>query len=403
MPEPLNSIYILNEADHWLIKNFTQIDEVVAILFLGRSGTIFLGSLFDDHPQVLMFPGTQLSFYEDFWERQGKNAPSTEILIRQFCAYFACFFDVYAYSPVILGNQPSYELGFDEMGSEKNEQAEINKEKFIAVLSFVLSNITCPDFKTFFQAIHVAFTIIVNRSAQLDKARLPVIVYALHQNSQQSVDNFCANFPKTKMLHMLREPFQAIGSHFQHNNYCCHILQDFYFEAFPKAEIEKSKGIKLEDLHNKPHITLKKIAHWIGIDWSDSLLESTYNGKKWWNVKSAERFNGFHKMALSKKYVKFYSKFDLYRLKLLYAKRLLLWGYSSGIKISKLERLVLLPLLVIPFKMEIIDLKANVLSQGLRGIKFGFFCWLDRVRRRIYLISAWKYALSDEVREVRLL
>lgn len=380
-----------------------KLNEVVAILFLGRSGTVFLGSLLDNHPQVLMFPGTQLSFYEDFWEKRGKNALSIEILIRQFCAYFSSFFDIYAYSPDILGYQPAYQLGFDEMGIEKNERIEIEKEKFIAVLYFILSDITHVDMKIFFQAIHVAFAITINRSTQINRIRLPIIVYALHQNTFKSVNNLCSHFPKTKMIHMIREPFQAIDSHFEYDGYCCHVLRDFYFAAFPQAEVDKSMAVKLEDLHASPHVTLNKITKWIGIDWSDSLLESTYNGKKWWNVKGSERFHGFKKTILSKKKYSGFNAFDRYRLKVLYSKRLALWGYASKRKILKLERFLLLPMLLFPFKMELVDLKINVFLQGFRGIKYNFFCWLDRIRQRSYLMKAWKYSLSDSVREIPIL
>lgn len=403
MFERKNISLFLNDADYWLLKNWSKIDEVVAILFLGRSGTIFLGSLFDCHPQVIMFPGTQLSFYEEFWENRGKNAPTKDTLIRQFCSYFASFFDVYAYSPVILGYQPSYDLGFDEMGINKNERAEIDKTKFIAMLSLILTDSTYIDRKTFFQAIHIAFTITIGRSEQLDQTRLPIIVYALHQNSSVSVSNLCSDFPKAKMIHMIREPFQTMGSHFKKDQYCCHIMRDFFFDAFPKADIERSRGIKLEDLHSQPIIILKKMIQWIDIEWSDSLLESTFNGKKWWNIKESERLCGFNKTIVSKNYNNLYYKFDLYRLKVLYTKRFALWNYNSDRNISKFERYILLPLLFFPFKMEMIDLKENVFSQGLRGIKYGFFCWLDRIRKRSYLISAWKYSFSKETREVQLL
>ena len=392
----------LNESDQWLMMNFSKIDEVLAILFLGRSGTVFLGSLLDDHPQIIMFPGTQLSFYEEFWEKYGKNAISKEILIRQFCSYFASFFDVYAFSPVMLGYQPSFDLGFDEMGSEKNETAEIDKIKFIFILSLILSDISQIDRKIFFQAIHVAYTITLNKSEQLDRNRLPIIVYALHQNSPVSVNNLCSDFTSAKMIHMIREPIQTMGSHFKHDQHYCHIMRNFFFDAFPKAGAERSKAIKLEDLHSDSHVTLKKLIQWIGVDWSNSLLESTYNGKKWWNVKDSQKLNGFNKTIISDNYRNVYSKFDLYRLKVLYAKRFIVWGYPNR-NISRLERFLSLPLLFIPFRMELIDFKKNVSSQGLRGIKYEFFCWFDRIRRRSYLLAAWRYSFSKETKEVELL
>ena len=115
--------------------------------------------------------------------------------------------------------------------------------------------------------------------------------------------------------------------------------------------------------------------------------------------------SGFNQITVSKNYNNFYYKFDFYRLKILYEKRFTQWSYPITItrNILKVERILLLFLLLIPFKMEIVDLKKNVFSQGLRGIKYGFFCWLDRIRKRSYLLSAWKYSLSKEIQEIELL
>ena len=37
-----------------------------------------------------------------------------------------------------------------------------------------------------------------------------------------------------------------------------------------------SRAIKLEDLHNKPKQTLRKLISFLKIDWSKELLESTF-------------------------------------------------------------------------------------------------------------------------------
>ena len=401
MEKSLNQSF--NEADRWLLANWSNINDVTAIVFLGRSGSVFLQSLLDNHSQVIMFGGCHLAFYYDFWEKKGETAPNTEILIREFCAYFACFFDAYAYCPLIQGSQPAYEMGLADMGPDRNERAEANREKFISALSVMLANFSKVDRKTFFQAIHVAFTIAINQSEHLDQAKLPIIVHQLHVNCPTMVSKLCSDFPKTKILHMIREPFQTLGSHFKEFGYGCNVMHKFYFNGFPQAGAERSKAIKLEDLHSQPKPTLEKIIQWLGIGWEDSLLESTFNGKKWWNMKNTEQVSGFNKVIISKNHGGFYYKLDNYRFKVLYSKRFKLWGYHSNREISKLERFLLLPLLFIPFKMEVIDWRKNISTRGLGGLKHAIFDWLHRTKRRNYLIAAWKYSLTDEVREVPLL
>ncbi|MDP1574213.1 MAG: sulfotransferase [Coxiellaceae bacterium] len=394
-----NKEITFNETDKWLVENCFKIDEVLAIVFLGRSGSVFLGSLLDNHPQVIMLPGTQLAFYDFFWEKYS-GLSNVENLVNTFCAYFSSFFDVHAFSPLSLGTQPSLDLGFSSMGEDRNEKVEIDKEKFKKIMYCILSKISHVNKKNFFQAIHVAYTISNDNSSRLDKNRLPLIVYQLHMNWENLVTSLVSDFPKTKFIHMIREPFQTVGSHFKHTNYRANVMNYFYRDAFPYAENSASKAIKLEDLHTQPTEVMKKISDWINIGWSDSLMESTFNGKKWWNLKDVEQVSGFNKVIISKNHSSLYYKFDKYRLEILYSKRFKLWGYSSK-TYSKLDHFIALPLLLFPFKMEIISYR-NAFSitklHGLKNIVLDLFS-----KKRFYLFSAWKYSLSKEVREVRLL
>jgi hypothetical protein len=389
-----------NEADQWLLNHGSKVDDVLAIVFLGRSGSVFLGSLLDDHPQVLMLPGTQLSFYYYFWEKYGHLTEKNR-LIDTFCSYFAVFFDVYAFSALSPGEQPAIGLGFSEMGEDRSEKLEIDKGKFIRAMRRTLVELPHIDRKVFFQAIHTAYAVASGRSLQLDRSKPLRIVYQLHMNWPDLVSKLVSDFPKAKMIHMIREPFQTMGSHFMHTKGDCHIMNKFYEDAFFYGGKERSKGVKLEDLHTKPRETLEKIIQWIGIDWSDSLLQSTFNGKKWWNLKDTEQVNGFNKVIISKDHGNLYFKFDRYRLKVLYSKRFKLWGYSVK-QMSRLESLLLLPFLFIPFKMEILYYR-NDSSGGLVCLKNIICDWLLPWRRRAYLMRAWKYALSGEIREFPLL
>lgn len=394
-----NQEIILNETDKWLIENCNKIDDVLAIVFLGRSGSVFLGSLLDNHPQVIMLPGTQLAFYNFFWEKYSGSL-KIESLINNFCSYFSSFFDVYAFSQLSLGTQPALDLGFAAVGEDRNEKVEIDKEKFKKIMYYILSKIDHINKKSFFQAIHVAYTISNGDSARLNTGQLPLIVYQLHMNWENLVTSLVSDFPKTKFVHMIREPFQTVGSHFKHTNFSANVMNYFYRDAFPYVESNFSKAIKLEDLHTKPIEIMKKISSWVDIDWSDTLMESTFNAKKWWNLKDVEQVSGFNKVIISKNHSSLYYKFDKYRLRILYSKRFKLWGYPSK-TYSKLEHFILLPLLLFPFKMEIISYRNAFLITKLHGLKnlmLGLFS-----KKRLYLYSAWKYSLSSEVREVTLL
>lgn len=391
----MNNNYPLNAADQHLITNINQIDNVAAILFYGRSGTVFLQSLLDNHPEIIMMPGTCLMYFYEFWEQYAHL--SSDELIKQFCQYFLPFFDVAADARLGEWKQPAIYLGFAQMGEHQDKKIEADQDKFVAVLKLIL-NTGPTSRKFFFQAIHIAYTITINRSQSLAKTKLPLIVYQLHTNHPERTKKLCQDFPKTKFIHILREPLQTLGSHFQHT-FNCSILEDSYYHGFAPTDATDAKAIKLEDLHTEPKLTMSSLCQWLSLTWSPSLLESTFDGEKWWNLKTTEQVSGFNKLIISKNHNNLYYKLDIYRLKMLYQKRWLLWKYSNK-PISKFKSFIIFPLLFLPFKMETIFWRAEIQSKGLKIIKPALINWY---RRRRTLVKAWLYSLSSQTKEVELL
>ena len=56
-----------------------DLERVVAVFYYGRSGSIFLQSLLDSHPEVLMFPSIYLSGFYSFWSQFG-HLPAVELV-----------------------------------------------------------------------------------------------------------------------------------------------------------------------------------------------------------------------------------------------------------------------------------------------------------------------------------
>jgi hypothetical protein len=52
--------------------------------------------------------------------------------------------------------------------------------------------------------------------------------------------------------------------------------------------------VRLEDLHDAPRETMRRLAAWLGIAWDERLLASSWNGLAYWGDKmAAARQNGF--------------------------------------------------------------------------------------------------------------
>ena len=89
-------------------------------------------------------------------------------------------------------------------------------------------------------------------------------------------------------------------------------LHSIYF--YDDKVKNNSRAVRLEDLHNAPRAVLSAICRWLGLDWNDTLLESTYAGLQWWNRPGIKRVSGFDKSIVSTANHTFTDAFDERRL-----------------------------------------------------------------------------------------
>ena len=72
------------------IKKNKLLNDIIVICFYGRSGSVFLHSLFDNHPNIVTFPGTFLMKYQQWWDsfvnKQSLNCG------KKFLNHFSIFF-----------------------------------------------------------------------------------------------------------------------------------------------------------------------------------------------------------------------------------------------------------------------------------------------------------------------
>ena len=67
---------------------------------------------------------------------------------------------------------------------------------------------------------------------------------------------------------------------------------DTHFNNFNNLHFLRKnvRVIKLENLHSKSLITIKKICKFIKINYSKTLLKSTFNGKQWWGDSISKKY-----------------------------------------------------------------------------------------------------------------
>ena len=372
--------------------NPRDLRHVVSIHYYGRSGSLFLQSLLDGHPQVVMIPGTYLTGYYCFWEIFGR-LPALKLL-GAFINNYEVLFD--ARSSVLVtqvGRDAGLALSFDKMGEHHDRVLGIDRDVFMErMLSHVMQecddpNVECLSRQFFLQAIHAAYAEALGR--QTSHKNL-LIVLQTHNPYFDQVEPIYQDFgPNIRFLHCLREPVQALGSWYAHMReistgpspqgapphlelagaaiargidhakpifaqYAHHFEHKQPTQDLIAWALEHTRGVRLEDLHTRPRETLENVCAWLGIDWHDSLLQSTFDGITWnYRTTGGTTVNGFQRTTIGKKHADVFTAFDRFRFSLLFADLLRAWNYPIH-RIFTWRPLGILAIVlwIVPLRME---------------------------------------------------
>jgi hypothetical protein len=346
-----------------------SIESILAIAFFGRSGSYFLHSLLDSHPNIINMPGDWISRYYHFWNEFGDLPPSA--LIEKFKEYFLVYFDPVAGDPENLAH-------LKELGANRDQSIGVDQSIFTRILESILGESeSSVSRKLFFQSIHVAYATALGQ--RIDTSRPPIIVFAIHGAQGHKVTPLIEDFPETRFITMLREPTQGMNAIFRVGIE----TQDIRAAAMGAGVIgggcfggwqlglssARSRAIKLEDLHRDGRKVLEKLCEWANIPWHDNLLKSTFDGKQWWNVKGSPQVSGFNlNMITERSKLEYISPFDRYRLMAMIVNKYVAWGYDYPQWFHWImTRVILLPFLLIPFRMELISYKLAMENEARLG------------------------------------
>jgi hypothetical protein len=341
--------------------------EVLGLQFYGRSGTIFIGSLLDSHPQMLTVPGIQNMWLYAFLLEHPDADES--LLLELFFDAFSGWFE------------PDVHLlmtyGLNQLGDRASEFACIPRRVFRMYLEKLLPRLGGGLRRRFFVAVHLAHALTRGQAMQ---PRM-VILFHSHDQPQRYIRPLLQDFPGgLRFLHTVREPVRAIESlvrallyrrraadifpvalgHFLADcsmpvtRYTAGVQPGHAIRPYFSQNRAPSRVLRLEDVHCKPEETLRLLCAWLGIDWDDCLLHSTFNGLPWWSSPESKRLSGFDPAIVSGNRTRFFSPLDIWRLRGLLSVRLALLGYPRQHSLLALLNAVTLPLSVwLPFRHEL--------------------------------------------------
>jgi len=350
-------------------------NKMIAIQNYGNSGTLFIQSLLDNHPALISLPGLFGQQLLPFWDRN--NQLSKEEFILQFLQE-----NEYWFSPEKFP-QLTYEHGLMHLDESQDQSIAIDKMQFEMYFRELLSEQCELNRKLYLCSVFKAYNKVIGREYNEDAW----IVYPIHSLPQKYAIWLTEDFGHAYFLHMIRNPVNLFGSlakHINSHQYWGHfyllecgagqILNEFTIHGgnYPvhgatpfiadNAHIQ-SRGIKLEDLHKSPEQTLKSICKWLNIEWSGSLLISTFNGKQWFNRPESIKKSGFDEKITQQSYTEVFSTFDKARIASVAQDLLHVFGYSA----DEFKKIKFIKLAIwLPFAMEKNKGRANRQRQEIK-------------------------------------
>lgn len=354
------------------MSNLDKFNKVLAIQNYGPSGSLFLQSLLDGHPNILSTPALYMREFYRFWEEQYPFKSVIE-LIQKFILspYHLYWFENNAGFQVLSDN------GLLTMGKDCNENIFIDVNRFAKFLFMELKDINIQEItsKKFIIAVYLAYA----RTRDIQIQDNMWILFPIHSNQEKYARNLRNDFSIMKVIHMVRDPviiYYSVLKYFINNpdkkiNKLSSILTHLYFDELPIDENQKfsphsckpyfpddantqSRAVRLEDLHETPKTTLMNICNWLQIPWHDCLLSSTFNGKLWNNNGPSIRKNGFGNKDVSQQYKNKMSKFDLLRLRIIFNEHAKAYNYKWANK-NSWNYISYLLLNILPYDIEYID------------------------------------------------
>ena len=308
------------------------------ILTTGRTGSDFLQSLLDSHPQVLTFNG-HLQFHL-FW-RTSICVASGEFLLSDFIEEFI--------GKHIEKFKSRYDLieGKDRLGVSRDQSIDIDtsiyKDNFLKIMKGEYINS-----KTCLLGVYGAYALTLNQNLKSKK----LILHHLHHHDE--LEYFIKDFPNCKLISMTRDPranyFSGVTHHKKYNPDSMNGVHHYFYikriieDISPLKKLKNDYvSIKLEDLGDVN--ILKKISKWLNIDYNETMLQSTWSGLVW----NADRLTvqertgtGFCKEILNNNWENSLSRKDIYILDFMMMNRLKCYQY-------KYNNRAIFSYLIIPF------------------------------------------------------
>lgn len=281
--------------------------KIIVLVTSGRNGSNLLQSLFDSHSSILMIP-TIFWLYSDWLRLIGTDR---QIAVQEAIDFLRSSSYSRDWYTVGLGDNRDECISLDRPQIEELviELAGVNggvtRRELLIMLHYAygIQKHKCLDSrKVVLLHHHFPFSSMVGDYLDHNKhVRFPV---------NDELSDLMEDFPSAGVLHSIRNPYSAYLSSIdaEHQagkplNIRQHFFQTLGLLSGSAHAIKRATSntsgigggywlVRYEDLHSKPVDVLMDLSLALGIEYEDVLLESTFEGKRWWGNNPAKPFSG---------------------------------------------------------------------------------------------------------------
>ncbi len=321
---------------------------MVALVTTGRTGSDFLQSLLDSHPQILTFNG-HFAVYSEFFTRalsftveEGRTQDAADEFIGQYLYKLVSRYDI--------------QEAKGSLGENSDESFSIDTAEFKRHLLGLMQDCSLNS-RDFLLSIYGAYGLCLGQD--IGEARL--IFHHPHLDYEFRL--FHRDFPSTRVVFSSRDPRANFCSHVEHfrNYYRTHDNQHHLYNclkmALEDSALAEELGLdyiatRLEDLPRED--TMREFAAWLGVDYRDSMLRSTWAGLDWHGDRISNKSfsaTGWSEKRTENNWRKRLGRMEQYVLNYIMHDRLARYHYPVR-EIGTLDSMLVAILILFPFKYE---------------------------------------------------
>jgi len=362
-----------------------------AVMPTGRTGSDYLQSLLDGHPEILTFNG-HLAWYEQFHN----VARSIIFEVQNPVDVVNEFVGLFLYK---LVSKYDVQEGKHQLGENRNESIQINLDEFRSHVLKLIKDQPLNS-RNWLLSIYGAYSLCLKRDITKTK------VFLHHPHLETELRMFAEDFPETKILFTVRDTRASLFSQIDNfrryypdnHDSESHLFESFRMNLRGSQMVEdlglETVSVRLEDLPRED--VLRHICLWMNIAWDSSLLSSTWGGLEWHGDSLSKRTpkKDWSQNRTHNDWEKKLTRRDQLLVRACTSTRLVHFGYEKQ-ELNKTVRLLMLFVALFPMSLELRYISLGYIIKSFALRKIGIIQILESPLfyfKRVKL--CWKFILS---------